>query len=35
MNVKSSDERQKGVNTVQRCSVESQKGAIDIDIVQK
>ena len=30
----SSAENQKGVNAVQRCSVENQKGAISIDFVQ-
>ena len=31
----SSGENQKGVNAVQRCSIESQKGAIAIDFVQQ
>ena len=28
-------ENQKGINTVQRCSVENQKGAMAIDFLQR
>ena len=31
----SSAESQKGTNTVQRCSIENQKGAIAMDFVQR
>ena len=34
-NLISSDESQKGTITIQRCSIENQKDAIAIDIVQR
>ena len=34
LEVVSSAENQKGVNTVQRCSGENQKGAIEIDFLK-